>query len=86
MLKSTIILILIICFAIIAIMILGIRLGFILDKPYSKFPQKTLDISEKSYYDKHYYKDFMYEWLERNGDWYYDNTSDTTRVGGNSSD
>ena len=84
MLKSTIILILIICFAIIAIMILGVRLGYIMDRPYTKFPQKTLDIYNNINYDSKYYKDYMYEWLERNGDWYYDNRSDTTHAGCNS--
>ena len=67
-------------------MILGIRLGYIMDKLYTKFPQKTLDKSININYDSKYYKDYLNKWLEGNGDWYYDNTSDTTCVGGNGGD
>ncbi len=77
MIKPIITLILIICLIVIAIILLGIYLDNIMNKPYTIFSQKALDIYNNMTYDNNYYKDFLDNWLERNKDWYYDSPDDT---------
>ena len=72
MLKPIITLTLIVCLIIIAIILLGIYLDNVMNKPHTKFPHITLDKSINVNYDSKYYEDFLNNWLEENKDWYYD--------------